>query len=309
MSSKISNKALGSIFVLLLAIVLILLVFDGGKNDRTFRNELVSIDTSKVTEILIYPKSQNHEEVKLFKKDDEWRVQLADKDAPVTDSKIKGLYTQILSVKPKRLAARGEEKWKEFQVDSTGTRIKIIEEGKQTLDLILGRFAFQQPRSMSTYVRLGNDADVYEVDGFIEMSFNQDANSFRNNFVLKDDNNDWQRLSFDYPADSSFQMVKLNDQWFANDQRTDSAATATFLRQLSNLTGTKFIDDVNSELLGRPDYTLTIDKQSGDSFVIKGWQTGDALVLNSNYNKETYFNADTGKLKDKVFPGMNLLMK
>ncbi len=309
MSSNFSNKTLAAVFVVLLIVVAAIFIFDGDKNERTFRQELVTIDTSKVTEILIYPKSQNHEEVRLYLDDDNWRVKLSeDKSAPVSSSKIKGLYTQLLSVKPKRLAARGNEKWGEFQVDSTGTRIKVLEDGRQTLDLIFGKFAFQQPRSMSTYVRLGNDSDVYEVDGFIEMSFNQDANSFRNNLLLKDDTNNWQRLSFDYPADSSFQLVKLNDDWFANDQKTDSAATASFLRQLSNASGSNFVDDVNSEILGRPDYKLTIDKQDGNSIVVEGWQTGNNLVMRSNYNDETYFDGTASKLTEKVFVGMSSLI-
>lgn len=32
---------------------------------------------------------------------------------------------------------------------------------------------------MNTFVRLYNDIDVYEVDGFLDMMFNQGANIFR----------------------------------------------------------------------------------------------------------------------------------
>jgi hypothetical protein len=307
MSSKISNKTLTIVFGILLIIALFTFVFDGGKNERTFRDELVSIDTSRVDEILIYPKSKNHQEVKIYKEDVDWRVVLSDeRTAPVTDEKIKSLFNQLLTIKPKRLAARGAEKWAEFQVDTTGTRIKVSENGEQTLDIILGRFSFQQPRSMSTYVRLGNDNDVYEVDGFLEMSFNQDANAFRNNGVLKSDFNSWEKLSFDYPADSSFILTKLNEKWFANDLAVDSAETVRYLRTLSNLSGSGFVDDIDPSNLINPDYRLTIFSET-DTLSLAAYLEGERYIVATSYNPETYFDGSTNALGEKIFIGLSKL--
>ena len=61
-----NNKTLGLIFGSLVLIAALIFIFQGGKNERTFREKLVDIDTASVTEILIYPKSQKHTEVKLF---------------------------------------------------------------------------------------------------------------------------------------------------------------------------------------------------------------------------------------------------
>jgi hypothetical protein len=244
MFSKISNKNLGLAFAALLILVIIIFVTDGGRNERTFREELVTIDTSTVTEILIYPKSIGHKEVKLYKEEKVWKVNLDnEKTAVVPQSKVSNLFAQLLPIKPKRLAARGQDKWGGFQVDSTGTRVKIVENGKTTLDIILGRFSFKQPRSMSTFVRLAKDADIYEVDGFLEMSFNQDANYFRDGTVINDNFQNWTRISFDYPADSSFQMIKVNEKWMSGNVELDSADTEKYLRQLARLTGTGYIDD------------------------------------------------------------------
>ena len=67
MFRNVNNKILGLIFAILLIVAVLLLLFEGGKNERTFREVLVNIDTTAVTEILIYPKSKEHKEVKLFK--------------------------------------------------------------------------------------------------------------------------------------------------------------------------------------------------------------------------------------------------
>ena len=116
MFNKLSTKALAAVFGLLLIAVLYLFLFDGNKNERTFRNELVLVDTSKVDEIYLYPKAENYNEVYLKKINDEWKVKIGeDKSAEVPNSKIKNLFAQLLTIKPKRLASRDELKWKDYQ--------------------------------------------------------------------------------------------------------------------------------------------------------------------------------------------------
>ena len=152
-------------------------------------------------------------------------------NAKVVDQRISSLFAQLLAIIPKRLAARDESKWNELQVDSTGSRVKVFEDSKLSLDLVIGRFSFQQPRTMNTFVRLYNDKDVYEVDGFLDMTFNQGANIFRDGTVIKSDHNTWKQIQFTYPADSSFQLVKSGNSWLLNGKTTDSLKTANYLEQ------------------------------------------------------------------------------
>ena len=144
----------------------------------------------------------------------------------------------------------------EFEVDSSATRVIVKEGGNTTLDIMIGKFLFQQPRSVSTYVRLNGDADVYLVDGFISMTFNQGADSYRNNIIVKGDPKNWDQLVFSYPADSSFQLSKINDKWLSNGVPLDSAKTEKYLSQLARLTNSNFVNDFNSESVS-PIYKLT----------------------------------------------------
>ena len=310
MFNKLTNKNLGIVFAVLLILFAVLMLWDGQKGERTFRDTLVDIDTADVTQILLYPKSQDHKEVRLFNEDGQWKVQLdSERTALVPHSKISNLYTQLMAIVPKRLAARGQDKWTEFQVDSTATRVKVVEGGDTTLDLIIGRFSYQQqPRSMSTFVRLGNDIDIYEVDGFLEMTFNQSANSFRDGSILKGDNTKWNQLSFDYPADSSFQMIKVNNGWTANFTNADSAKTERYFRQITNMTSTEFFDDIDEAQLPAPSYKLTIQNTDGNEFEINGYEIGDRFVIHSSTNPEAYFDGNKNKFKNKIFIGLNSVL-
>lgn len=292
MFKKASNKLLGLIFVGLLLVAIIIFFFDSGKNERTFREVLVDIDTSAVTQILVYSKANNYQPVKVFKQDNKWNVELRNgKTASVTEQKIKQTFSELTSIIPKRLAARNKEKWSEFQVDSTGTRVQVFEGDNPTLDIVIGRFNYQQqPRSVSTYVRLYSDVDVYEVDGFLALTFNQDANSFRDGTVIKNDSNSWTQLQFDYPADSSFTLSKINSKWYVNNIEADSAKTVNYLRRLSNLSQNKFADDVVIQTGQKPTYKLTISNDKLEFLEVAAYVDSTNYVLISSENPETKFD-------------------
>ena len=307
MFRNVNNKILSLIFGVLLAAVILILFLEGGKEERTFREILVDLDTTAVTEILIYPKSQEHKEVKLFKGAEDWKVNLpSGGSVKVSDQKIQDVLTQLLAIKPNRLAARDESKWNELQVDSTGSRVKVIEGSKLVLDIVIGRFSFKQPRSMNTFVRLYNDKDVYEVEGFLDMTFNQGANIFRDGTIIKSDFNNWQQLQFSYQADSSFQLTKSNNIWLIDGSIADSAKTVNYLRRLANLSNNTFIDDKKIDKNLPPTFSLNITTSELQFIEIKGYQDSISSIIYSSQNPEALF--DGINISKTIFVGKSTFL-
>ncbi len=304
MLNNASNKTLGMIFTGLLIVALVIVLSDLGNGERTFRSELVDIDSSAVSKILIYPKKLNGAPVELFKDGNNWKVKLSEnKSASVPQSKINQILKQLMEIKPDRLAGRGEENWAEFEVDSSATRIELYEGSDKTLDLVIGKFTFQQPRSMKTFVRLANDTDVYETEGFLSMTFNQDANYYRDDSVIQDDVNNWKSLSFSYPADSSYQLVKANNNWqLSTGEEIDSAKTVAQLNRISNVRSPGFVD-VDKDTLPLPQYKLTIIKNDDSQIEVFGYKVDDKVIINSSQNSESFFDGSKNDLFKKVFVG------
>ncbi|MCF8266548.1 MAG: DUF4340 domain-containing protein [Ignavibacteriales bacterium] len=304
MFKKLNNKKLGLLFGILLISVILFYFLQGKGNSRSFREDLVSIDTTLVSKITIYPKSSPANPISLIKEKNFWQIRLADgKKANVPDQKIKNIFSQLISIKPKSLAARDQKKWQEFQVDSSGTRVKVFEEDELSLDIIIGKFAFRQPRSMSTYVRLNKDIDVYEVDGFIEASFNQDANSFRDNKLIQSISDKFRKLSFSYPADSSFVLTKEGGKWMIGNLPADSAKTENYLRQLNNLYSSAFIDDIPDDYRLPEVYSVKIESGDSTHTIIRAFNHNGTLVLNSTDNADSYFDYSKNDLGKKIFTG------
>ncbi len=302
MLGKISNKNLSLIFLFLLAVALIFLFVDGDNKERTFRRDLVDIDTASATRIVLFPKSENYKEVELVKYDKNWKVKLyGGREVLVPDSKIRNLFNTLTAIIPKRLAGRGVDKWKDFEVDSTGTRVKVYEGSKTVLDIIIGRFSFQQPRSMSTYVRLSSDSDVYEVEGFLAAALNQSADNFRDNTIIKSDYENWKELSFaDASNKSSFKLAKLGENWFLDNIITDSTKTAAFLLSLQRLNSTDFIE-LDEKKLHAPLKKLIISSANNEDLLVEGFHVDSIKVIRSSINPGNLFDGNKSGLWKKIF--------
>lgn len=297
-----SNTTLWIVFAVLLIAVVLIFTTESTKKERSFRKELVTIDTSAVTSLSIYPKSKNGQEVKLLLdgNTDTWKVSGENSQTySVPKNKIDNLFTQLLAIKPKRVAARSKTKWKEYQVDSAATRVVVNEDGSEVLDLIIGKFAFQQPRSMSTFVRLNNENEVYEVDGFLDMTFNKDVNSFRNETIIKSDKNNWKQLTFNYNNDSSFTLIKIDDKWTVDGIPTDSTKTESTLNSLSRLTNTNFINKNPEAILPQQTSKLIIELSNSETIEVTGYKNDVEYLIHSSQNPENYF--DGKSLAEKIF--------
>jgi Domain of unknown function (DUF4340) len=163
---------------------------------------------------------------------------------------------------------------------------------------------------MISYVRVKGDENVYEVNGFLEFSFNQKASYFRDGTIVNDDLNNWTSLTFSYPSDSSFQMVKdTADYWLINNIKTDSAKAVNFLRTLSHLTGNDFIDDPVQTFSASPDYRLNIESTKLGKITLTGYQESGKLVIRASQNQDAYFNGNTNSLWQKIFVGKDYFLE
>jgi hypothetical protein len=304
MVNKLSIKSLGITFIVLLILVAIFLIYDAKHDESSFRNNIASVDTASVTSISIFPKSFNHKEIKIFKAGSLWEEYLtAGKTVFVPFPKVQELLIQLTSIRPLSVAAQTKDKWDEFKVGSEGTRVKVFEGNKIALDMVIGKFSYQQPRTMTTYVRVSGDDNVYLVKGFLDFSFNHDADYFRDDNVIQDNFENWSKLTFSYPADSSFQLVKINGRWEINDKNVDSAKIISYLTSISNLSIPNFIDNSDQSLLNKAKYTLKIQSSAFGYINVSAYEDSTELVIISSQHKETCFDGKKADAWKRIFAG------
>lgn len=306
--NKINNKILLGILLVLL-IIFIGKRFLGSSGERNFKETLVAVDTSRVNKIVISPRASNGEDITLTKTGTGWQVARATIKDEADINGVKSMLGNMVNMRPKRLVAKSEDKWAQYEVnDSLGTRVMAYAGDEMLTDFVLGKFNFQQAsRSMSNFVRLSEDAEVYSVEGFLSSSFNQDFNNFRDRTFVKTTRENITSIRFTYPADSGFVLNDVASTWEVDGQTADSASVAGYLSGLRNITKTEFADDFSPQ--GKVAvYQLTISGNNMQPLTVSAYQEGEEYVLSSNLNEGAYFYQGSLQIFDKLFVSKTSLL-
>ncbi len=293
---KLSLKNLLIILGVLLVVYFAVQLTKREGRSKSLKSELVAIDTTKVTKVEISgPKG----EVTLTKNEDEWTVTLPTGEKNTKENVVKNLLQTLNTIEPSRLASRKKETWKDYEVDSTGTRVKVYNRDKIDTDIVLGRFGVEGQRNFYSFVRLFEDENVYVSNGFMKMSIYESPNDYRDNSVLRLKKDSLTQVTFSYP-EGTFSLQKNND-WFIESERADSASVANFLQGLNFATSKEFHDIENTSSYT---HSVTFSFSNAADITIEGIQENGDLIIKSSENEIETFNDSA--LWEKIFkdPGV-----
>jgi len=315
MSGQFNNRLLLWILLGLVAVFVVTRLTRVRKSEQTLRTELVEIDTSRVTSILLYPRAEQGKELEFSRSGSAWDVSMEGTTAPANRDQVRNILAELRNLKIEQLVARSSDSWNDYQVnDSLGTRI-VVREGKNTtMDLVVGRFhyqpapqqgynMYQQNRGTGkTYIRLTGEEEVYLADGFLAMSVNQGFNRWRDQTVTRVNTSSVSRIICDYPADSGFIAEKTDAGWLVGGLPADSASMASYLNRLRRKTHSDFSD--GAQPAAEPDFRVTFEGENMPAQSVRAFmQTDSTLLLNSSANPDTWFRLTPDGLFDDLFPG------
>ena len=291
MLKKISSLHLLGILAVLILIYFGMEYFGGKSRSKSFREELVEIDTAKVSKILI---DSQGEMLDLNKEQGQWKVSIGNGNyAGAQNSSIRNALSSLERIKPSRIVAKDPSKRKEYQVDSAGTRVQVFEGNDASLDLVIGRFGVQGQRSFFTYVRLYDENEIYAADNFMGISFGTEASDYRNKQVLSVTTDSISEIRFNYPGDSAFILQNANSLWVVGTQTADSASIASYLSDIRYVNNSEFIDDVPATALVSPTLSMVITEKNKPEITVKAFQHPiHKWIINSSLNPDSYFSGE-----------------
>jgi hypothetical protein len=322
MSKRFDNKRLLYIVGGLVIIMLLTIFIRVPKENATLKAKLVEFDTLSVSKIIIYPKLLKDKPVEFIRNNGKWSVQQGSVIAEPRNGAVGNIISEVLSMKPQNLAAVSKSKWKEFELtDSLATRISFLnKKGNILADLMVGKASYKQVASPyggyggsniqgTSYVRLFNEKEIYGVDGFASYSLTGNFNDWRDKTFIRLKKDDITNISFTYPADSSFKLIKKDLKWMIGSQSADSSTTANFISELASLDGQDIKDNFKPVL--NPVYQMQISGNNLLNINVKCYAGSDSqeYILNSSLNAELYYSSKNDGLFAKVFRSPGYFLK
>lgn len=315
MFRKLDPKWLLAIFIGLLIIVVAVTLFDKKatiNRDHTFNSSITSIDTAKVSAITIFSKAKK-EPIELTKSDNKWQIKIGNKQFGADENYLKNMVMTLGTLEATRVVAKGKEMWAEYEVtDSAATHVIVKESKKVTADIYIGKFTYKQPANanpymqqrgtLTSYVRLAGEKEVYAVDGVLSMAFNRDPNDFRDHTIIKVEKDRLTKLTFVRP-EGPFYLMKKDNQWMIDGIPADSVKVAEYLNSISLLSSSNYIDEslISSTNI---DYQLTIEGENiPQPIYIKANKadTANIYAIISSLNTGNFFSGKESGLTDKIF--------
>jgi hypothetical protein len=292
------------VFILLLGAAIVTGVIDRRRGAKSFRGTLLKYETAKIDRILL-SKPVTNENIELQKADGIWTMLEGDRKLPADQRIANTIVDYLNELVPDGVISSRKERWSEFEVsDSLAIHVQLLEGAKKTADFYIGRYV-QAPGVGKTYLRKSGDNTIYRLSSTIGMEVNRNKDGFRNKTVIKCPTKKLQKLSFTYPADSSFVLEKQDTRWLLDGQPADSAKVASFINAFSLMYHYQYASDKPDK---EPDYIMLADT-AGIPVEIKGYiMPDDRLVVTSSQNEGSCFES-TPVLRNKLFPSPSRFKK
>lgn len=292
------------------------------KEERTFKTELVAIDTSKVSKIVVIPKLGGGDQVSLTKTGENWTLESAGKTYKPDLPTIKNILAELKRMRTVRVAAINESKWAEQQVtDSTATRIQLYDGKDVIADLYLGKFSYTQAQNpqnpggqpqtvMYTHIRPVDENTVYVVEGFIKMTVQSKVDHYRAKTLVAVEPNDITKVSFNYPGQDNFTLSLENNKWMIDGQPADSNKTTLYLRKYKGMTSSAFLSE-EDQMRPTPSHMITIEGNNILPIELKAFpaDTVNRFGIRSNMVPDAIYNGGKNKLFEKIFVGRDEFIK
>jgi hypothetical protein len=185
----------------------------------------------------------------------------------------------------KRMALKGlvssnPQKRGVFQVDSTGTRVRVFEHGAEKTVFWIGK---PSPSYTETYVRREGSNDVYIASGLFSSNFSRRTSEWRDKTIFKTDQDAIAGVTLRF-GDTSLVLARQDSIWKIDEEVAKTEAVKSFTGALANLQADDFIDTVVQEM---PAMTLQIEL-AGVQLRLYKMKDGDGYYLQSSATPQLF---------------------
>jgi len=322
MFNKLNNKVLIIIFAVLALLVVLFFIYDSHHGERSFKSNLFTVDSAKVTSITIYPKTKSKrpcmqagKEVKLVKTGNNWEVKCDNKSYPADTTSLKRILQALSHVKVESVACLDNSCWKDYDItDTSSTHVVVEQDNKVVADFRTGRISVAQSSNgqyygrgrngdVKSHIRVADDDRVYVVDGFLSMMFGDQPSIYRNKSLFSFNEDLLTKLTFTYSGDSSFTLTKTMGKWMLDDKTADSTETARFLNDIKASQNSEFDD--NLAQFPEAAYKLRIEGNNMPTIEVSGAVIGKKYFVKSSANASAIFGSKNAYLFNSLFKSRN----
>lgn len=282
-----ATKSLLAIFGILF-VVTGLVKLSGTKNaSKDLESKILNFDQSKIDHIHIT--RPGGKSLSLKRNGRQWQVSKTGSDQwyQADTNAVYSSINQLSDLMPQTVVTRDTSQFVRYQVDTTGTRVTLLQGTKPLADIIIGKFSYSGPRSVNSYVRPAGKHIVFSVNGFLSSNFHRTLNDWRDKTIWQINRHNITQIDMEYPADSSYSVIPAGtNKWTDGRDTLKSGEVGDMIDRLASLRATSFVENQKTASFGKPLYTIVLH--------LKGKTTREIHIKPDKSDKGQYLLTATG---------------
>ena len=195
-------------------------------------------------------------------------------------SNVASLIHESKNLEVKSIVSNKPEKHSLFQVDSTGTTVRIFEGGAEKASFIIGKTGTSYSES---YARRTHSDDVALISGAMSYVFNRPVKEWRDRTILTVPKERINEVTFRY-GDTTFTLAFKDSTWMVGKDSTQDWVVNGLLTSLSSLQADDFVDT----LLSPPPKITTQLSYAGAHVSFWYIKTGDKYLVRSSSSPQWF---------------------
>ncbi len=254
-------------------------------------NEVVKIDIQKA----------DSPPFSVLRYEDRWLLTQQNVNEAAATEAVEDLLRRLRDIRTSALVSQQPNDWDKFGLGpKQGILLCLHFKEEKPSCVQIGRYTYsEEEKTVQAYTRLENQKEVFTINGLALSMFSGDVAAFRRNQLLRSEANT-DSLKFCFARDSFLVILNGQNQTRLNNQETgDSALWVNYFKQLNDLKGRDFADDINELSIDSLRYWQLTIYQGNDSLVLDCYQDTSRqapYLLHSQQFKSTWISSDSSGL-------------
>lgn len=301
MFGKGATRYLVLLLVALAALWVLSSLFGTRSKSRTFRSEVIRLDTNAVSAIAIRSPKAGPDGLLIERRAAAWVMTAEGREYSVDERIISKVFTDLALVKTDHVIGPvGKHRDAKGLSDSAATRLDFTT-GSGTVSIIVGKESYNTQGQPQTAVMVPGDDMVYGLPTLFMSIRELTLDGLRPHTLVKGDPHDWQRLTFTFPQDSGYVLERTGERWLVDSMPTDSIKVTRFLQSLAFSRAQSFADTVKIDGL-TPGFQLKVEHLSGkEPIAVNVYPYGYTWVVTSTANPGNVMYFDPQRELPRMF--------
>ena len=284
MFAKGSTRWLLLAIVVLAAIWLLSDKFSTRAQQRTFREEVIMLDTTSVSRISARSTKTGPEGVVMEQRADAWVAVANGKEYRVDNAAVHKILAEFARLKADHLIGNGDAVRAAYNLtDSAATQLEFTT-ADGAVALWVGKESYGKQGAAQTAVCVPGEEQVFGVAAILTSIRDLSLNALRPHVLVTGDPVNWQRVTFTFPADSGYVLERTGGQWMVDTLMADSMKVANFVKSLALSRAQNFADTVDVASM-TPKYELKVeDSSKPEPILVKVYPFGFTYLVTSTAN-------------------------